>query len=88
MYFYMIENFISDKSLPDDRINFFGPIEETDQFHVFDPTKESLTDIALIAGFFSTKTQARKNGWDGPIPEGFTIKKFGKFKKIWIWNPK
>jgi len=33
--------------------------------------------------------QARKNGWDGPIPEGFTERKrLGKMRKqIFIHNP-
>jgi len=38
---------------------------------------------------FPSVGQARKNGWDGPIPEGYTEKRnMGKMKKsMFIHNP-
>jgi hypothetical protein len=44
-------------------------------------------DLALVAGFFPSKTQARKNGWQGPVPFGFGQRKFGKGKGVWFFNP-
>jgi hypothetical protein len=44
-------------------------------------------DLALAAGFFPSKTQARKNGWQGPVPFGFGQRKFGKGKGVWFFNP-
>jgi hypothetical protein len=40
-------------------------------------------------GLFPSVGQAKKNGWDKPIPEGFTEKnKLGKMKKsLFIHNP-
>jgi hypothetical protein len=44
-------------------------------------------DLALAAGFFPSKTQARQNGWQGPVPFGFGQRKFGKGKGVWFFNP-
>jgi hypothetical protein len=53
------------------------------------PAKElQWEDVAVIAGFFSSKTQARKNGWAGPVPFGFGQRKFGKGRCVWFFNPK
>lgn len=40
------------------------------------------------AGLFPSVTQAKKNGWDKPIPSGFDMFVVGKKKiTITIWNP-
>ena len=45
-------------------------------------------DVAVYCGFFPSKGQARKNGWDGPVPRGFGQRKFGKQGKcVWYFNP-
>lgn len=77
----MIENFIHENNPDTDRDLFFGPLTATDQFHVFDDTFR-MDDIAVVAGLFPSKNQARKNGWAGDIPSGFTLKIFGKHRKI------
>ncbi|MFN7640695.1 MAG: hypothetical protein ACK5PR_03010 [bacterium] len=47
----------------------------------------SWPDIALRAGFFPSKTQAIKNGWEGAVPWGFGQRKFGnKGKGVWFYN--
>jgi hypothetical protein len=44
-------------------------------------------DIAAVAGFFPSKTEAKKNGWEGPVPWGFGQRKFGnKGKGVWFYN--
>jgi hypothetical protein len=45
--------------------------------------------LAVEMGLFPSVSQAKKNGWDGPIPEGYTEKiKIGKMKKsMFIHNP-
>lgn len=43
-------------------------------------------DVAVAAGFFPSKTRARKNGWIGPLPHGFGQRKFGKSKCVWFFN--
>lgn len=45
-------------------------------------------DVAIAVGFFPSKTQARKNGWGGPMPHGFGQRKFGKGRCVWFYNPK
>jgi len=45
-------------------------------------------EIAVECKFFSSKGQARKNGWDGFVPRGFGQRKFGKQGKgVWYFNP-
>ena len=45
-------------------------------------------DVAVYCGFFPSKGQARKNGWEGPVPRGFGQRKFGKQGKcVWYFNP-
>lgn len=47
----------------------------------------SWPDVAVRAGFFPSRTQAIKNGWEGPIPWGFGQRKFGKTGKgVWFYN--
>lgn len=37
-------------------------------------------DVLVMAGVFNSKGQAKKNGWDKPIPFGFTDERIGKRK--------
>lgn len=75
-------NFIH-KDLPDsDRDLFFGPLTENDKFIVFDDGVIMAHLIAQI-GLFTSIGQARKNGWDKPIPIGYTDLIVGK-KKIYV----
>ncbi len=70
-------------------------LPETDWWG-FDPNdhieiKENwtLAHLAVEMELFPSVGQARKNGWDGPIPNGYTEKKkIGKMKKsMFIHNP-
>jgi hypothetical protein len=49
----------------------------------------TMANIAVEMGLFPSVGQAKKNGWDNPIPEGFTTKnKLGKMRKsLNIHNP-
>lgn len=49
----------------------------------------TMAHVAVAMGLFPSAGQARKNGWDGPIPEGFTQKdRIGKMKmRLFIHNP-
>lgn len=48
-----------------------------------------MAHIAVEMGLFPSVSVARKNGWDGEIPHGYTEKKgIGKMKKnLYIHNP-
>jgi hypothetical protein len=51
---------------------------------------QPLTMAHLLAYFeiFPSVGQAKKNGWDRPIPNGWSEWKIGKLNhKLWIWNP-
>jgi hypothetical protein len=49
----------------------------------------TMAHLAVEMGLFPSAGQARKNGWDGPIPHGYTEKRnMGKMKKsMYIHNP-
>lgn len=80
-------NFIHKSRTQEDKESFFGPLEPTDgPFIVFDDTW-TMADIVTTAGIFPSKTQARKNGFDKPIPVGWTQLVMTKRKiKIFILN--
>jgi hypothetical protein len=62
-----------------------GVIE--DEVRLFDAANETMAHLMVGAGAFSSLTQARKNGWDRPIPHGYSEHKVGKHTRIWVWNP-
>lgn len=81
-------NFIHAGNPASDRALFFGPLDETDTFATFDETWD-MADIAVKAGKFPSRGQARKNGWDGPVPLGFSTHYIGQNAKrvgIFILN--
>lgn len=69
-------NKISDK----DKDLFFGPVDSKDEF-IEIQDHWNMANIIHIAGIFSSISQARKNGWNKPIPNGFTILTIGKKAK-------
>ena len=60
------KNVIIGDVLESDYELFFGPLEDDDIFVVF-PVDAKFPDIAVAFGIFSSKSQARKNGWGGDI---------------------
>ena len=60
-----------------DKDLFFGPIDPDDTFIIIDD-HWTMAHIMHKAGIFPSISQARKNGWDKAIPDGFTIKTIGK----------
>lgn len=71
-------NFISKNISEEDKELFFGPLEG-EEFTVIE-WNWTMANILHAAGIFPSVTQARKNGEDDPIPQGFTILKRGKKK--------
>jgi len=79
-------NKISEK----DKELFFGPIEPDDEF-IEIQDNWLMAHILHASGNFPSVSQARKNGWNEPIPDGFTILTVGKKakrKEIFILNIK
>ena len=85
----MIKNFIVNSSaLP-------GGVTDRDIVVVLHPESfdevecieaEDLAMLAVAAGIFASRSQARKNGLAGPIPHGLHL--FGtKKKRFWVWSP-
>ena len=47
----------------------------------------SWPELAVASRFFSSKTEAKKNGWEGPVPWGFGQRKFSnKYHGVWFYN--
>ncbi len=62
-----------------DKDLFFGPILDTDEWFAFSDS-DDWPEILVAAGLFSSRSQARKNGWNKPTPEGFGCYSFGKLR--------
>ena len=77
--------FISSNALPCDERLFFDSLDTNDKICKFLPNEFTMEDMAVATGFFNSKTQARKNGWTGPVPLGFHSCKCNK-KTVWWFN--
>ena len=83
-------NFITKNVNDDDKDLFFGPLSDDDTFIIIED-HWNMAHILHQAGIFPSVTQARKNGWDKPIPEGFTfitVGKKAKKKDLFIFSQK
>jgi hypothetical protein len=73
-------NFISKNISDEDKNLFFGPIDPEDTFIIIED-HWIMAHILHASGNFPSVSQARKNGWNEPIPEGFTMLTVGKKAK-------
>lgn len=64
-------NFIGEKVSDADAETFMGPFEATDGPVIRFPESWSMAHIMHAAGIFKSIGEARKNGWNKPIPNGF-----------------
>jgi hypothetical protein len=62
----------------------FGPVSAGERFVLIQPNF-IMAHIVAEAGCFQSVSEARKNGWNKPIPTGLTNFVVGK-KKIKIWT--
>ncbi len=72
-------NFIT-KISDQDKELFFGPIAPDDIFIIIED-HWSMANVLHASGNFPSISQARKNGWNKPIPDGFTILTIGQKQK-------
>lgn len=63
-----------------DKELFFGPIDLDDTFILIED-HWCMAHVLHASGNFSSISQAKKNGWNKSIPEGFTILTVGKKQK-------
>jgi hypothetical protein len=73
-------NFVTNNISDQDTELFFGPIEDDDIFIIIEP-HWIMAHILHAADIFPSISQARKNGWNKPIPKGFTMLTVGKKAK-------
>ena len=77
-------NFLHPK-VSDRDIELFGFDGAKNCFHIED--NWLMAHVMHVAGIFSSVGIARKNGWNKPIPDGFSEFTIGKNKKkVWILN--
>ena len=55
-------------------------LDEAEETFIPIQNEWNMANIMFTAGIFSSVTQARKNGWNKPIPEGFSDMRVGKTK--------
>ena len=79
----------------DNEVNFVSPDIEARDLELFGMDDENiilednwiLAHVMHAAGLFPSVTAARKNGWNRPLPPGFSEFTVGKGKKkVWILN--
>ena len=77
-------NFLHPK-VSDKDIELFGFTDAPNCFHIEDVW--IMAHVMHMAGVFPSVGIARKNGWNKPIPNGFSEFTVGKAKKkVWILN--
>ena len=76
-------NFI-DPAVPQKFVELLmGPFEESDGQQIpLTPDMRLMAHILHKVNFFSSVGEARRNGWDKPIPPGFSKFEVGKGKKM------
>lgn len=79
-------NFIKSATEAEDLDLFFGPVCEDDKVIRIEDGM-IMADIVALVGLFPSKSQARKNGWNYPIPLGFSDMRVGKNRtRVTIFN--
>ena len=72
-------NFIKSSQEEKDKELFFSPITNDDTFIKIEDHMV-MAHLIFAAGIFPSVSQARNNGWNKPIPEGFSDFRVGKNK--------
>lgn len=73
----MTYNFFS-SSRESDKELFFGPLDDETFINIEE--NWTMANIVVAIGIFPSITQARNNGYNKPIPDGFNHLKIGKHK--------
>lgn len=63
-----------------DRALFFGPPLDSDVFVEYPPSAR-FPEVLADLRFFKSRSDARRNGWDRDIPDGYSDYVIGKFKR-------
>jgi hypothetical protein len=80
-------NFISKNASKEDIKLFLGDLDNENETTFKIEDKDIMANLLFKAGVFPSVTQARKNGWNKPIPSGFSSFHAGKNKiRITILN--
>lgn len=78
-------NFVAEGVSQYDMDMFLGPIEPTDGPLIRFPKSWTMAHVVHGAGIFKSIGEARRNGWDKPIPRGYQHLVLTK-KKIHVYT--
>ena len=73
-------NFIAKNTSSEDIDLFLGPLEPEEETTFEIEERDIMAHLLFKAGVFPSVSQARKNGWNKEIPDGFTSIHAGKNK--------
>ena len=71
-------NFVHGNITEKDKDLFFGPDLHTEIFISIENTDKTMAHLLAKARVFPSIGQAKKNGWNKDIPQGFSAFKVGK----------
>jgi len=84
MWESLTHNIVIGSISEEDKELFFGPIFDFDKFKEFDE-EIRFPQLLRELGLFKSSSEARKNGWNKDIPEGWFEATIGKKKnKLYI----
>lgn len=82
----MEHNILAGNWLESDKELFFGPLNGSETFKEVNQNL-LMANLLHTLGLFDSASQARKAGWNKPIPKGWSEFTVGKLKtKIYILN--
>jgi len=64
--------------------------EDNDELIQIQPLWTTMAHLVAHVGIFKSVSEAKKNGWDKPIPSGWSEWKFPKRffgRGLFVWNP-
>jgi hypothetical protein len=73
-------NIIIGEEQEGDRDLFFGPLGDSDVFTTFPEGDHLWANVLADLGVFTSRSQARKAGWNRPVELGFSDVTIGKLK--------
>jgi hypothetical protein len=75
-------------STEEDAESVFGPLEPDEKMIALDMDDLLLAHLMHHAGVFPSIKQAKNNGWNKPIPRGYSEFRVGKKRfGVFIWYP-
>jgi len=75
------KSFINIDTCESEDISIFFDNDKVEEFKSY----HTMAHLVTTCGLFPSISQAKKNGWDVPIPKGFNCVIIGKKRKFQLW---